>query len=74
MEVQSSPQSQFSKILRLRQVIAKTGLARSTIYDLIKRESFPKPIKLAAKIVGWLENEIEEWISAQIKKSRGGKI
>ena len=74
MEVQSSPQSQFSKILRLRQVIAKTGLARSTIYDLIKRESFPKPIKLAAKIVGWLENEIEEWISVQIKKSRGGKI
>jgi prophage regulatory protein len=72
MEAQSSPQSQFSKILRLRQVMAKTGLARSTIYDLIKREAFPKPIKLSLKIVGWIENEIEEWISTQIKKSRGG--
>ena len=74
MEAQISQQSHFSKILRLRQVMAKTGLARSTIYDLIKKESFPKPIKLAAKIVGWLENEIEEWISTQIRKSRGGNI
>ncbi len=74
MQDQSSPQSQFGKILRLRQVMSKTGLARSTIYDLIKKEAFPKPIKLAAKIVGWLENEIEEWISAQIKKSRGGNL
>ncbi len=74
MGLQNSNQLVASKILRLKQVLDKTGLARSTTYDLIKKNSFPKPIKLGAKISGWLENEIEEWISAQIKKSRGGKL
>ncbi len=64
-------------ILRRKQVEIRTGLSRSTIYSKIKSErlgehdpTFPKPIKLGGKAVGWIESEIEAWINAQIQKSR----
>jgi prophage regulatory protein len=66
-------------ILRRRQVEAKTGLSRSTLYARIhlnpKRQgefdpTFPKPVSLGAKAVGWVESEVDAWLAAQIKKSR----
>lgn len=54
------------KILRLPQVMNKTGLARSTIYKLIDSGSFPRPIPLMKRTVGWLESEVEEWILKRI--------
>ena len=57
-------------ILRLPAVKARTGLARSTIYLRISEGSFPKPIRLGARAVGWLESEIEAWLSERIKASR----
>lgn len=57
-------------ILRRKQVEARTGLARSTIYDRIKGGTFPAPISLGEKAVGWIESEIDAWLTAQIDKSR----
>jgi len=57
-------------ILRLPVVKARTGLSRSTIYLRIKEGTFPKPISLGARAVGWLESEIGEWLENQIKQSR----
>lgn len=57
-------------ILRRKQVEARTGLSRSTIYDRIKAGTFPSPISLGAKAVGWIESEIDAWLTAQIRKSR----
>lgn len=57
-------------ILRRKQVEARIGLSRSTIYERIKAGTFPAPISLGAKSVGWIESEIEAWLSAQVKKSR----
>ncbi len=62
-------------ILRRKQVEARTGLSRSTIYQRISEGSFPAPIKLGNpsigdRAVGWVESEIENWIAAQIEKSR----
>jgi prophage regulatory protein len=57
-------------ILRLPSVKARTGLSRSTIYQRIKEGSFPRPVNLGARAVGWLESEIEEWLDNQIKQSR----
>lgn len=50
------------KILRLQAVMAMTGLARSTIYLYMKQGNFPKAIKLGSRSVGWLEQELNEWI------------
>ena len=57
-------------ILRRKQVEARTGLARSTIYDRIKAGTFPAPISLGEKAVGWIEAEVDAWLQAQIDKSR----
>ena len=52
----------MNKILRMPDVIKNTGLAISTIYKMISDKSFPKPISLGAKAVGWLESDIQKWI------------
>lgn len=57
-------------ILRRKQVEARTGLARSTIYDRIKAGTFPAPISLGEKAVGWIESEIDAWLTARIQESR----
>jgi prophage regulatory protein len=59
-------------ILRLPVVITRTGLSRSTIYLRISDGSFPSPLSLGARAVGWLESDIEGWISRRIEQSRGG--
>ena len=57
-------------ILRRKQVEARTGLSRSTIYERIKEGTFPAPISLGARAVGWLESDIDLWLAARIQKSR----
>jgi prophage regulatory protein len=54
-------------ILRRKQVEKRTGLSRSTIYLRIQEGTFPKPINLGVRAVGWLENEIEAWLAARMK-------
>ncbi|MFA0016667.1 AlpA family transcriptional regulator, partial [Vibrio lentus] len=50
------------RFLRLKDVIAATGLSRSTIYKFMDEEVFPKTIPLGGRAVAWLESEIEEWM------------
>jgi len=57
-------------VLRRRQVEARTGLGRSSIYALIADGQFPAPIRLSANTVGWLEHEIDGWIAERTKVSR----
>ncbi|MBC3346102.1 AlpA family transcriptional regulator [Pseudomonas sp. SWRI196] len=54
------------RIIRLKEVINTTGLARSTIYRLISYRAFPQPVPLVGRSVGWLESEIHEWIKSRI--------
>lgn len=58
-------------ILRRRAVEARTGLSRTTIYDLANAGNFPKPVRLGARAVGWLESEVDAWLAAQVRLSRG---
>ena len=62
--------SNSTSILRLPIVKARTGLSRSTIYQRVADGNFPKPVNLGARAVGWLEAEIDAWLSAQIERSR----
>ncbi len=58
------------KILRLPIVLDRTGLSRSTVYQRVMEGRFPKPVSLGARAVGWIETEIEEWISREVEVSR----
>lgn len=56
------------KVLRLNQVIDTTGLSRSTVYKYISEGTFPKPISLGERSVGWLESEVMDWLLARIEE------
>ncbi len=61
------------RLIRRTDVQKMIGLSRSTIYTRLDKNSphfdpsFPKPIKLGAISVAWVESEIQEWIEARIK-------
>lgn len=56
------------KIIRLKQVMETTGLARSTIYKYIAAGTFPKPVPLGGKSVGWVDEEVQDWVMARIEE------
>lgn len=56
-------------LLRRKQVEARTGLTRSTIYALISEGKFPKPIQLVGRTVAWTESSIDRWIAERIAAS-----
>jgi len=58
-------------ILRLTSVQSRIGLSRSTIYERIKNGTFPRPIYIGERAIGFIEREIDEWIEARIAESRG---
>lgn len=57
-------------ILRLPSVKARTGLSRSTIYLRVSEGTFPKPVSLGSRAVGWVEDEIQSWLAERIAASR----
>ena len=60
------------RFLRLPEVMARTGLSRSTIYVRLDEGRFPRPVSLGGRAVGWIEAEVDAWIRARIEESRGG--
>lgn len=53
------------KYLRRRAVEELTGLSRSTIYDLMSKGQFPRPVKLTRKAVGWPSDVVEGWMKSR---------
>jgi prophage regulatory protein len=58
------------RILRRKQVEARIGLSRSSIYDAVNAGTFPKPINLGRQSVGWIEAEVDQWLRDRIAASR----
>ncbi|HFC9796763.1 TPA: helix-turn-helix transcriptional regulator [Klebsiella pneumoniae] len=58
------------KLIRLPEVIRKTGFGRTWIYELIKAGRFPKQVKISERSIAFIESEIDEWIEKMIAKSR----
>ncbi|WP_201745005.1 helix-turn-helix transcriptional regulator [Aidingimonas lacisalsi] len=56
------------KLIRIKDVMDRTGLARSTVYKYINEGKFPKPIKLGTRAVAWVEDEIDTWIQESIER------
>ena len=56
-------------ILRRPKVEEIVGLSRSTIYDMISKNLFPRPIKLGIRAVGWRESTISDWLREREKQT-----
>ena len=50
------------RILRRTEDLFMTGLATSTLYEMMEKGEFPKPIKLGRRAVGWRERDIMGWV------------
>ena len=56
--------------IRKKEVMRRTGLPSSTIYDLMRRNLFPASIKLAGgKAIAWLESDIDQWLKQCLENS-----
>lgn len=57
-------------LLRRKEVEARTGLPRSSLYELIGRGEFPRPIRLGERSVAWIDSEVDAWIASRIAECR----
>tara|TARA_B110000046_G_C13003534_1_gene403272 strand:+ start:774 stop:953 length:180 start_codon:yes stop_codon:yes gene_type:complete len=55
------------RLIKLKEVIEKTSLGRSTIYEFMTDGRFPKQVSLGAKSVAWLESEVDDWIEDKVR-------
>jgi prophage regulatory protein len=57
-------------ILRLPDVMRRTGLSRSSIFLAVKRGEFPAQIPLFGRATGWVSTEVDAWITKRIEAAR----
>ncbi|MFW1754596.1 helix-turn-helix transcriptional regulator [Acinetobacter wanghuae] len=55
-----------TRLIRRKEVQAKTGLGASSIYALMSEGKFPKPITLSIRRVAWIESDVDLWIAERI--------
>ena len=57
------------KMLRVPDVMARIGWCRITLWRRVRDGLFPAPIELGSNMIGWHEEEVEEWIEAQPRRT-----
>ncbi|WP_217987736.1 AlpA family transcriptional regulator [Halomonas salipaludis] len=55
------------KLIRIKDVIERTGLGRSTVYKYMNLGLFPKSVNLTSRAVAWVESEVDAWIQNSIE-------
>ncbi|HAS21597.1 MAG TPA: transcriptional regulator [Idiomarina loihiensis] len=53
-------------LIKIKDVMKATSLARPTIYKYIKNGTFPRPVSLGGRAVAWVREEIEDWIEQRV--------
>lgn len=60
------------RIIRLKEVMDTTGLARATVYKFMALGTFPESVPLGDRCVGWVESEVQDWILERIAQRDTG--
>ena len=63
-----------TRLIHLNEVITKTGLSRSRIYQYINEDKFPANVSLGGRSVAWVESEIEKWIENTIGQRDNNRL
>lgn len=58
-----TPVSNLEKIIRIKTVLARTGLSRSTLYRKIAEGTFPRQVPISVHGAGWHESAVNRWIA-----------
>ena len=62
--------NQATRLIRLPEVLERTGYGKAWIYRLIRESRFPAPVKIGVRAVAFVESEVDEWIQSVIETSR----
>jgi prophage regulatory protein len=54
---------QPDRIIRLKTVVSRTGLSRSTLYRKIAEGTFPAQLRISTNGTGWRESDIKRWVN-----------
>ena len=54
------PTDSPARIIRLKEVLLKTGLTRSTLYRKIASRTFPRQIMISTRCIGWRESDLND--------------
>ena len=73
-EQQASRWTPGIRLLRLPQVLDLTGLGKTTIYELQAEGKFPARVKITAHSVGWIETEVQAWLSERVLLSDRNRL
>jgi prophage regulatory protein len=63
-----------ARLLRLPQVLDRTGLSRSSLYRLHAAGSFPRRVQISERSVGWIESEVDAWLASKVCDSRPAPV
>jgi len=58
------------QFIRLPEVLRRTGLSRTALYEQVKCKAFPKPIQIAKRSVAWTDEDVNRWCNERIAQSR----
>jgi prophage regulatory protein len=64
----NKPELPKARIVRVREIVKRTGMSRSTLSRQVKLGKFPSPFRLTETTLGWMESEVEEWIMQRSAK------
>ncbi|MEF3111352.1 AlpA family transcriptional regulator [Raoultella sp. WB_B2P2-3] len=57
-------------LIKLPEVMRRTGCGKAWIYRLIQQKRFPASVKIGSRAIAFVESEIDEWINQRIAESR----
>ncbi|CAC0117279.1 Prophage CP4-57 regulatory protein (AlpA) [Salmonella enterica subsp. enterica serovar Typhisuis] len=55
-----------ARLIRLPEVMKKTGFGKAWIYRLISKGCFPQPVKIGLRAVAFVESEVDKWIHERL--------
>ncbi|HEM8139920.1 TPA: AlpA family transcriptional regulator [Providencia rettgeri] len=61
-------------LIRLPEVMRRTGYGKAWIYRLIEAGQFPKSVKIGTRSIAFIESEVDEWVANKIAESRTGEV
>lgn len=62
------------RIIRMKTVLARTGLSKSTVYRKIAEGTFPRQVRISANGAGWHESEINRWVADPVGWRKRGEF
>jgi prophage regulatory protein len=55
------------RLIRQPEVLRRVGISKSTLWDWIKADRFPRPVRLGERAVAWKSSEIDRWIEGRVE-------